>query len=157
MAGIVAAKGPSMVPVGSQCGGNLSMWGYFARAMTSRYATFSGRARRKEYWAFALFWIIVLVQFAIVALASGDGASGADDAEPSAAAVIASLALGLFAVASFIPILAVTVRRLHDLGMSGWWLLLLLIPGAGSVASIIIGLIPGQPGDNRFGASPIGR
>ncbi len=62
--------------------------------------------------------------------------------------------LGLIVIASIIPSIAVLVRRLHDLGMSGWWALMALIPAIWAVGFIIIGIIPGQPVANKFGPSP---
>jgi len=120
-----------------------------------RYAEFSGRSRRMEYWAFTL--MNVVVAFVLIAMMFGAGASmGAfnqlESADPSA---VIALFMGGF------PSIAVVVRRLHDRDMSGWWYLGMivasLIPFVGFIASIaflVILLLPGTPGPNRFGPDP---
>lgn len=108
------------------------------RAALSRYATFSGRARRSEYWWFQLFYVLAYL------------ASGAVDARLGATgAVIALVALGLF-----LPALAVSVRRLHDVGRSGWWVLISPIPFVGFVVMLAFTCEDSEPGTNRFGPSP---
>jgi uncharacterized membrane protein YhaH (DUF805 family) len=107
-----------------------------------KYAVFSGRARRKEYWMFALFNIIVLVLIGIVVgFVSQVGAS----------------ALGtIYALLVFVPGLAVSVRRLHDTGRSGWWLLISLIPLLGWIVLLIFVVLDSQPGENQYGPNPKG-
>ncbi len=100
----------------------------------SKYVTFSGRACRSEYWFFALFVVIVDVVANVVDAAAGTSLLG----------VIIGLAL-------FLPNLAVSVRRLHDIDRSGWWVLLGLIPVVGWVIVIVWACTRGTPGPNRFG------
>lgn len=109
------------------------------RAALSKYATFSGRSRRSEYWWFALFNVIV----------SFVGA-GVD------AAVGRPLFQFVVALALLLPNLAVLVRRLHDTNRSGWWVLIGLIPLVGSIVLIVFAVQDSQPGTNRFGDSPKG-
>ena len=90
------------------------------------YADFNGRARRSEYWYFALFNLII--------------------------SFVIGFTFGVIAV--FIPGLAVSVRRLHDIGRSGWWLLLSLIPLVGSIILIIWCCFDSQPGANQYGSNP---
>lgn len=100
------------------------------------YATFSGRARRSEYWMFVLFNVIVSI-----VLAGVDAAAG-------------TMFLGtIYSLAVFIPSLAVAVRRLHDTGKSGWWFLINF-----TIIGIIVFLVfmfqDSQMGDNEYGPNP---
>jgi len=107
-------------------------------AVTTKYATFSGRARRSEYWYFVFFTTI----FSVV-LAGADGIIGAD----GAVSLLLSLPL-------LLPGLAVTVRRLHDTGLSGWWTLLYLVPIVGAILMLVFLCTDSQPGDNVYGPNP---
>ena len=108
------------------------------------YADFTGRARRSEYWYFVLFNFIVSI---LIGLSLG---------------VIAGLLnvpalvylVYLWSLAVFIPSLAVSVRRLHDIGRSGWWLFLSLIPLVGAIILIIWYCTDSQPGANQYGSNP---
>lgn len=105
-----------------------------------RYFDFKGRSRRKEYWMYTLF--VVIVSFVLTFLDSmlGLGGSATGDADLTGTSVGASGAMSggllsnIFSLATIIPSLAVGVRRLHDLDRSGWWILLPLGP-------ILLGLI----------------
>ena len=108
------------------------------------YVGFSGRARRKEYWMFVLFNII----FAVVAMIL-DNVLGLASKEYGYGPIY-----GLYALAVFLPGRAVSVRRLHDIGKSGWWLLIALIPIVGAIMLIIWDVREGERGDNRFGPDP---
>lgn len=108
------------------------------------YAVFSGRARRKEYWMFVLFNII----FAIVAMILDR---------------ILGLAIGgigygpiylIYILATIIPSLAVSVRRLHDIGKSGWWIFINLIPFVGFIWFLILLIKEGTPAANEYGPNP---
>ncbi|MDC9587953.1 DUF805 domain-containing protein [Xenorhabdus sp. XENO-10] len=103
------------------------------------YAEFSGRARRKEYWMFSLFHIIIVVALAVLGSAISETAS--------------VLLLGVYILVTFIPIFAVTVRRLHDTNHSGWWLLISLIPFV-SIILFIFYCTRGTTGDNDYGTDP---
>lgn len=107
------------------------------RSALTQYATFSGRARRSEYWFFSLFSFIVLaVAYAI------DGAIG-----------LSGLLYLVAALALVLPGLAVGARRLHDTNRSGWWLLLGLIP-FGGIVLIVFCVQDTQAGSNQYGPSP---
>ena len=108
------------------------------------YVGFSGRAQRKEYWFYILFYILFGV---VVALAQG--ALGLQDPETGSG----PLSL-IYALAFLLPTIAVSVRRLHDTGRTGWWLLLALIPIVGAIVLIVFYVLDGQPGDNRYGPDP---
>lgn len=132
-----------------------------------RYAEFSGRSRRMEYWMFTLLNIIVMLVLAFIAFG---GIGLADLADPASdEMLIAGLTGGfgllilLYFLVILIPSIAVTVRRLHDRDMSGWWYLGFfvggLLPFVGflfSIALLVLMLLPGTTGPNRFGEDPKG-
>jgi uncharacterized membrane protein YhaH (DUF805 family) len=101
-----------------------------------KYATFSGRARRKEYWMFLLFNIIVVFVLAIV-----DGLVGSSSQSDS------SVLVSIYQLAVLIPSIAVGVRRMHDTDHGGWWL---IVP----IAGLLFAIREGQRGDNSFGPDP---
>jgi uncharacterized membrane protein YhaH (DUF805 family) len=107
----------------------------------SKYAVFSGRSRRKEYWMFQLINLLIAA-----VLVAGDLASGMRSMGFNALLV-------LYAFATILPGLAVAVRRLHDINRSGWWLLLSLIPFGGLVL-LIFACLDSDPGPNQYGPNP---
>lgn len=109
-----------------------------------KYADFNGRARRKEYWMFFLFNIIISIALIIV-----DGILGTS-AAPGAMGLFGAIYL----LALLIPGIAVAVRRLHDTGRSGWWILIGLVPFVGGIILIVFLVQDGTPGDNQFGRNP---
>ena len=110
-----------------------------------QYADFSGRARRKEYWMFQLFVVIIAVVLMIVGsvLDSMFGSNG----------VVSLLLVGVFYLAILLPALSVTVRRLHDTDKTGWWLLLAFIP-FGSLVLFVFTVLDSTNGSNTYGPSP---
>ncbi len=124
-----------------------------------RYADFSGRSRRKEYWMFTLFILLVYVAF-FALMAVGGGLTGMF--EPGTGAgipVVGWIVISLFvifALAIFIPALAVVVRRLHDQDKSGWFILIQFIPYIGGIIMLIFMCIDGTKGENRYGPDPKG-
>ena len=111
-----------------------------------KYAVFSGRARRKEYWYFVLFNIIVAIVLSLIDLLLGTFSSASN----------IGLLSGIYGLAVIIPTLAVTVRRLHDIDRTGWWILINLIPLIGTIVLLVFEVTPGTPGSNRFGPDPKG-
>ena len=111
------------------------------------YATFSGRARRSEYWYFTLFNFLFLLLAVLLDNILGIGFN--EGAGPD----IGPFYL-IYILAIFIPGLAVTVRRLHDVGKSGWFYLILLIPFIGVIWFFILTLTDSQPGENQYGENP---
>ncbi|MCB5179797.1 DUF805 domain-containing protein [Streptomyces antimicrobicus] len=103
-----------------------------------KYAVFSGRARRQEYWLFVLFNVIISLVLALV-----DGILGTNGI------------LGVvYSVAVLLPSLAVAVRRLHDTGRSGWWLLIALVPLVGAIVLLVFLATEGEPNPNKYGPNP---
>lgn len=131
------------------------LWSYFTRGLTSNYANFRGRARRKEYWGYYLFWTILLAIFSGIAIyfdvQTGSLDDYGDDVPIATIGVVA-----LFFLATFIPGLAMTIRRQHDIGLSGWFYLLVLVPYVGGLIIFVFTLIPSQKHDNKWGPVPYG-
>jgi len=119
---------------------------WFLDALKNKYATFEGRARRKEYWYYVLFYCLAIVALVIV-----DGITGTLNEEAGI-----GLLSGLFVLATVVPSLAVTVRRLHDTNRSGWWVLIGIIPLIGDIVLVVFTVQDSQPGANRFGPNPKG-
>ncbi|MBM9912300.1 MULTISPECIES: DUF805 domain-containing protein [Stenotrophomonas] len=123
-----------------------------------RYAQFEGRANRREYWMFQLFLLLAGTAVGLIALTVALVAGLVLEADSSwmAGITIGALALvGLLWLATIVPLIAVTVRRLHDCGQSGWLYLLALVPGGGLVI-LIFALLPGTPQHNPYGPVPTG-
>ena len=121
-----------------------------------RYVDFKGRSRRKEFWMFFLFTLIVSFAAGMIDVAlgygtattySGDGSVGASFNSSGPVGLLVMLML-------FLPSLAVAVRRLHDTDRSGWWILIALIPLIGWIVLLVFYCTEGTRGDNRFGADP---
>lgn len=154
---------PSVAPVNHvftppryQLGGTatprLSLWQHFVRCMTAKYARFEGRATRREYWSFALFYLLAMF-FLCFAGAFIDGAAGnLTGNEHKDKAIFLSLFLLIFLLGTVLPSLAVMVRRFHDAGFTGWLALLSFIPGIGGLIVFVFMLIPSEATANKFGA-----
>jgi uncharacterized membrane protein YhaH (DUF805 family) len=108
-----------------------------------KYWVFEGRARRKEYWIFALISSLILIFLSLV-----DEMTGWKVWDDEG---VLSL---IYSVAVLVPSLAVMVRRLHDTDRSGWWCLILLIPLIGLIVVFVFLVSNGNEGDNRFGPDP---
>lgn len=109
-----------------------------------KYAVFSGRARRKEYWFFVLFNIIISIVLGVI-----DGVTGSFSPEAGM-----GLLGGIYTLAVLIPGIAVSVRRLHDTERSGWWLLIALVPLIGAIVLLVFMVQDSKPGQNQYGANP---
>ncbi len=143
-------------------------FGQAVKSAFGQYAGFSGRARRSEYWWFALFTFLVQIPFQVIFFFTYLAAflpvldqADADGSIPSEA--IDDINWGLFiggavpwvlvSLALILPSLAVTVRRLHDTGRSGLWYLISFVPG-GSIVIFVFALLEGQPYENAYGPDP---
>lgn len=107
------------------------------------YATFTGRATRQQYWMFYLFYIIFYIILAIL-----DNALGLANAELGTGVLTTIYSLGLL-----IPSIAILARRLHDIGRSGWWILLIFIPLIGAIVILIFTLLDSERQANEYGES----
>lgn len=105
-----------------------------------KYVTFSGRARRQEYWMFVLFNTLIGLGVNIVDVVLGTGGG-----------------LGsLYSLAVVLPGLAVFTRRMHDIGKSGWWWLFAFVPVVGMIVLLVFACKDSQPGENAYGPNPKG-
>ena len=111
------------------------------RSVLTQYVGFSGRARRSEYWWYILFYLIVAIVASVIDSILGTDSGGT------------GLVSGLVGLALLLPTLAVSVRRLHDISRSGWWVLLGLIPLIGTII-LIIWYCQDSHGPNAYGSSP---
>ena len=121
-------------PFTSATQGNLpadAAYQYFIQGVTKKYADFSGRARRREFWFYCLFEFIACIVLGFIPFVGQ-----------------------LVALALLVPGLAIQARRLHDIGKSGWWQLIGLIPLVGAIVLIIWDVKDGDPGTNQFGPNP---
>lgn len=117
---------------------------YWYLQALKQYAVFRGRAHRPEFWYFVLFNIIISLVLMMV-----DNILGTFDPETNA-----GLLHGLYTLAVLVPSIAVTVRRLHDSGRSGWWVLIGLVPVVGFIVLLIFAILAGTPGPNQYGSDP---
>tara|TARA_B100000900_G_scaffold93217_1_gene76442 strand:- start:693 stop:1085 length:393 start_codon:yes stop_codon:yes gene_type:complete len=126
---------------------------WYLKVMRDNYTNFSGRARRKEYWMFSLVYVIILTGCTV--LDNVLGTVFMMDAGP-----LGEISMGygwaytICGLLHFIPALALGVRRLHDLGKSGWFYLILLIPFIGVAWLLIIFCFEGKKEDNKWGPDP---
>lgn len=116
-------------------------FGEAVKSVFSKYATFSGRARRSEYWYFVLLSVIVSVVFGILSRFIGN---------------IGTVLASIWSLAILVPTLAVIWRRLHDAGRSGAWYFIILVPLVGAIILLVFLCKDSQPGENRFGPNPKG-
>ena len=114
---------------------------YFLDALKN-YATFSGRATRQQYWMFVLFSVIFSFLLGIV-----DGLFGFVNE------IDMGLLSTLFSLAILIPSIAILARRLHDIGRTGWWILLIFIPLIGAIVILIFTLLDSEKNENQYGES----
>jgi uncharacterized membrane protein YhaH (DUF805 family) len=111
-----------------------------------KYATFSGRAQRAEYWYFLLFSTLIVIALSVI-----DGMTGSYNEDTGW-----GLLSGLYSLAVLLPSIAVGARRLHDTSRTGWWLLIGLIPVIGTIVLIVFFVLDSTPGDNAYGPNPKG-
>ena len=103
-----------------------------------KYAEFSGRARRKEYWMFWFCSAIIIAALLVVDVLAGT----------------AVVITGIYSLAVCIPSIAVTVRRLHDTNRSGWWYFISFVPLVGGIVLLVFTVQDSHPNDNQYGANP---
>lgn len=117
---------------------------WYLKVIRDNYANFKGRARRKEYWMFTLFNIIFLYALMFISM----GIAAATDTTGVAFIYI------IYLLAVLVPTLAVIVRRLHDVGKSGWFYFIGLIPIIGSIWLLVLFVTEGDKGPNQYGPDP---
>ena len=113
---------------------------YFINAFKHHYLDFTGRARRSEYWYFMLFHVLIIVGLGIIPGLLDSG--------------LLAIPLGIYMLGSFLPSLAVMVRRLHDTNKSGFWYFISWIPYVGSLILIVLLVQDSTPDRNQYGPNP---
>ena len=128
---------------------------YFIDVLKKRYVQFYGRAPRREFWYFILFSIIGRLLLSII-----DGIVGLTfilGIDPQGTPVQVGILSMLFSLGLILPSIAIAIRRLHDIGKSGWWYLLAIIPFVNVIGIFVLiyfFITPSQQGDNRYGSFP---
>lgn len=110
---------------------------WYTDVLKNKYATFTGRARRQEYWMFFLINLLIALAIGVIDGMIGWGVLGF-----------------LYTLAVLIPSIAIAVRRLHDTGRSGWWVLIGLVPFIGWIILLVFLVLDSQPVDNAYGPNP---
>jgi uncharacterized membrane protein YhaH (DUF805 family) len=109
-----------------------------------KYAVFSGRSRRTEYWYFVLFVVLISIVLSLI-----DALIGTSNSSMGG-----GLLSGIFGLATLVPSIAVSVRRLHDIDRTGWWVLIGLVPLIGWLVLLVFHVQDSTPGTNRYGSNP---
>ncbi len=123
---------------------------YFVDTLKNRYADFKGRASRSEYWYFMLFSLIIGIILAFL-----DSLIGTAPDDKAGAGILGTI----FSIATFIPALSLAIRRLHDIGKKGWWVLAGVIPIVNFIGIFVLLFFfikDSQPGSNEYGPNPKG-
>ncbi|MFT7351341.1 MAG: uncharacterized membrane protein YhaH (DUF805 family) [Flavobacterium sp.] len=118
---------------------------YYKKVVFENYTNFTGRARRAEYWYYVLASVIIAIVLAII-----DGVFGLEFGGQLKLGILGMV----YSLAVLIPGLAVVVRRLHDVGKSGWYYFIVLIPIAGIIWLLVLLCTEGEPTENRYGENP---
>ena len=123
---------------------------YFLDTIKNRYAKFDGRASRSEFWYFALFYFIVNIILVLIDSLVINPILGATPSQMGQGGILQVI----FALALLVPSIALAVRRLHDIGKSGWWYLIVFIPIVGVLVLLYFFVLDSQPGTNQYGHNP---
>ena len=122
---------------------------WYKKVVFENYANFNGRARRSEYWYFTLMQFLILISFFILGAGIGsifDNALGGF--------FVGYGVFALYSLATFLPTIAVVVRRLHDVGKSGWFYFIALVPLIGGIWLLVLLATEGDSGSNDYGSDP---
>lgn len=119
--------------------------------MIKKWSTISGRASRSEYWWFTLFITIAGLAIGIVCVLLAVAMAAKENYAVLFGAMLGLLGI-MFTVAILPPSICVSVRRLHDIGRSGWWYLINAVPYIGGIVFFIFTLLPSQPEENEYGS-----
>ena len=126
---------------------------YFIDTITKHYADFHGRASRSEYWYYVLYYFLLSLVVALLDISVVNPMLGTTPEQAAQGGLLQMI----YGLALFLPSLAIGVRRLHDIGRSGWWLLLSFIPIIGFLVLLYWFVQDSEPGDNQYGPNPKGR
>ena len=120
----------------------MDIFGNYKIVLINKYALFKGRANRSEFWLFALVNVAISIVYRIlVSVLAGS----------TAATLIVSIIVGVFALAILVPGIALSVRRMHDVGKGGGWIFISFVPIIGSIWFLVLCIKEGDPAANRFG------
>lgn len=122
---------------------------YYKKVVFENYANFNGRARRSEYWMFTLAQFIIFVSVFILG-----AILGAIFGSALAGIGLSYFAFIIYSLATVLPTLGVVVRRLHDVGKSGWFYFIAFVPVIGGIWLFILMVTEGDQGDNEYGPDP---
>ena len=125
---------------------------YFLDTVKNRYADFKGRATRSDYWYFILFSVIISIVLTLIDTYAVNPLLGMTPEEAAQGGILSII----FTLAILLPQIGVGVRRLHDIGKSGWWYLIILIPILGVLVLLFFFVTDSQAGENEYGANPKG-
>jgi len=107
-----------------------------------KFAVFEGRASRTEFWMFSLFNVVIALGLSLVDAVAGTTTESGH-----------GVLSGVFSLAAWLPSIAVTVRRLHDTGRSGWWLLICVVPCVGAIVLLLFLVQASELGHDRYGSN----
>ena len=116
--------------------------GNYKNVLTNKYSDFKGRAGRSEYWLFVLVNVAISIVFQILLSVFGGN---------SVATLLVAIVFGVFGLAVLVPGLAISVRRMHDIGKGGEWIFINLVPFIGGLWFLVLCIKEGEPAANRFG------
>ncbi|WP_407542962.1 DUF805 domain-containing protein (plasmid) [Deinococcus radiomollis] len=122
------------------------------------YANFTGRSRRRDYWMFVLISTLISLglQF-VITLLGGNLLDPTNTSSVSPFALVLTVIYGIYILATIVPNIAINVRRLHDVGYSGWVFLIVLIPIVGPIVLLVFDATDSKPGTNQWGQNPKGQ
>jgi Predicted membrane protein len=115
---------------------------YFINVLKYKYFQPQGRARRKEYWMYTLFMYVIALVLISVTYAISE--------------TLGSIVYVLFILGTIAPGVTLGIRRLHDIGKSGWWMFISLVPFVGGIVLLVFLCLDSQPGENMYGPNPKG-
>ena len=117
---------------------------WYFLVLQRKYSLLNGRSRRREYWWYSAIWSLIFLFLSVVDIFIGLQIPWLDKGP------LASL----YMLATIVPSIAVSVRRLHDIGLTGWFTLLHLVPYVGALVLLGAALVPGHSGENKYGSPP---
>ncbi len=120
-----------------------------------KYAVFSGRARRKEFWMYYLFYVIIGIALEIISfILTAITAAINNSVLTIIVSILSAVVILAFSLGTLVPTIAVTIRRLHDSGKSGWWYLIALVPLVGAIVLLVFCCLDSESGTNNYGPNP---
>lgn len=138
----------------NQTGGFIANLIELHKGLIKNYVNFNGRVSRKEFWNIGLTVIGVMLALTVISLVFLGISVASESLILTFLSCIPMLAVSAYGIAVLVPLTALEVRRLHDIGKSGWFLLLGFVPYVGSIIIFVFTLLDSQPGENQYGPNP---